>query len=109
MDQKELKENWHFPKKKKNTRLALRNLKNVQITSFRNLNAYNVFYAGTLILDKDVFEEIKSPAKEKLNSQIAVRKAGAKSSKKVKPAKTSRPKTKKVKYNKVIRKNIKKA
>lgn len=94
--------------KNKDNQKALRNLKNVQVTSFKNLNAYDVFFAGTLILDKDVFEEIKSPTKEKLNSQISVKKAEAKLEKKVKPAKNLQSKPKKVKVSKVKKTNIKK-
>ncbi len=43
---------------------AIRNLANVKIVPFKNLNAYHVFYGGLILLDKDVL--VKEPkTKEK--------------------------------------------
>jgi len=36
---------------------ALKNLENVSILSYRNLNAYTVFYGGMLVLDKEIFKK----------------------------------------------------
>jgi large subunit ribosomal protein L4 len=42
-----------------------KNIKNVKAESFKNLNAYKVYFGGILILDKDIFEKkVKSPKKE---------------------------------------------
>ncbi|HJX45777.1 MAG TPA: 50S ribosomal protein L4 [Patescibacteria group bacterium] len=35
----------------------LKNIKNATIKSFKNLNAYDVFYGGLILLDKDIFEK----------------------------------------------------
>jgi len=45
-------------------RRYLRNLKNADILPFRSLNAYKVYFAGILVLDKDVFEKEKVVKKE---------------------------------------------
>jgi len=37
----------------------LRNLKNSEAVAFKNLNAFKVYFAGVLVLDKDVFEKEK--------------------------------------------------
>jgi len=37
----------------------IRNIKNVTVASYRDLNAYNVTFGGTLVLDKDIFEVVK--------------------------------------------------
>ena len=35
----------------------LKNIKNATVKSFKNLNAYDVFYGGLILLDKDIFEK----------------------------------------------------
>lgn len=42
----------------------LRNLKNIEVVEYRNLNAYKALLGGTLIFDKDVFEKEKKVKKE---------------------------------------------
>ncbi len=42
----------------------IKNLKNVKIIFFKDLNAYDVFVGGAIIFDKDIFEE-KKTEKEK--------------------------------------------
>ena len=42
----------------------LKNLKNSEVVAFKNLNAYKVYFAGFLVLDKDVFEKEKVVKKE---------------------------------------------
>lgn len=37
------------------TQKVIRNLKNVRAFLFKDLNAYDLFYGGTLLLDKDIF------------------------------------------------------
>ena len=39
--------------------LALRNIENVIVLPYRNLNAYDVFYAGVLVIDKEALSETK--------------------------------------------------
>jgi large subunit ribosomal protein L4 len=66
-----------FPKAKKlsfvlseanlKIRKALQNLENVAIYAYKDLNAYNVFYGGILVLDKEIFE--KKSQISKLKSQ----------------------------------------
>lgn len=41
-------------------RLALRNLENVKVVRFSDLNAYSVYFAGVLIIDKKALEESKT-------------------------------------------------
>ncbi len=38
--------------------LALRNIENVVVTKFSDLNAYKVYFGGTLVIDKEALEEI---------------------------------------------------
>jgi large subunit ribosomal protein L4 len=38
----------------------LKNLKNSEVVAFKNLNAFKVYFAGILVLDKDVFEKEKA-------------------------------------------------
>ncbi|MEK7498041.1 MAG: 50S ribosomal protein L4 [Patescibacteria group bacterium] len=42
----------------------VRNIKNVRVVNYRDLNAYNVLFGGTLVLDSDIFE-VKKEKKEK--------------------------------------------
>jgi large subunit ribosomal protein L4 len=56
-----------FAEKNSNVVLALRNIKNVQAVPFRNLNAYNVFLGGILVVDGDV---IKKSAKRNAISKV---------------------------------------
>lgn len=42
----------------------LKNIKNVDYTSYKSLNAYRVFFAGTIILDKEIFGQ-KNPKPKK--------------------------------------------
>lgn len=37
----------------------VRNIKNVAVVAYRDLNAYNVSLGGMLVLDKDIFEVVK--------------------------------------------------
>lgn len=49
-------------------RKVVDNFANARVISFRNINPYQVFYGGTLIVDKDIFEtkklKEKKPGKE---------------------------------------------
>jgi ribosomal protein L4 len=38
-------------------RKALKNIQNVNILSYKDLNAYTVFYGGMIILDKEIFKK----------------------------------------------------
>jgi large subunit ribosomal protein L4 len=49
--------------KNKNAQLALRNINNVEVIPFRDLNAYKVFHGGVLVVDKEVLDEQKSGVK----------------------------------------------
>lgn len=49
---------------------ALRNIKNVSIVQYKNLNAHQVFFGGGLVIDKTVFE--KAP-KEKVEKKTVTR------------------------------------
>ncbi len=50
--------------KNRNVTRIVRNLKNVSVLPFKNLNALTIFLGGVLIVDKDAFDEISSkPAK----------------------------------------------
>lgn len=42
---------------------AFRNLKNVQVIPYKNLNAYQVYFGGGLVIDKSVFEKVTPVAK----------------------------------------------
>jgi large subunit ribosomal protein L4 len=45
--------------KNEDAKKALRNIENVSVVLFRNLNVYKVFFGGALVVDKKVFEEMK--------------------------------------------------
>jgi large subunit ribosomal protein L4 len=54
--------------KNKDSYQALRNLKNVSLVLYKNLNAYSVFFSGILVLDSEALNQesgIKNQAKEK--------------------------------------------
>ncbi|OGM11607.1 50S ribosomal protein L4 [Candidatus Woesebacteria bacterium RBG_16_34_12] len=46
-------------KENKKVEIALRNLRHVLLIPFRNLNAYNVFFTGMLLVDKEALGEDK--------------------------------------------------
>jgi large subunit ribosomal protein L4 len=46
------------------TSLAIRNIKSVQVLDVRQLNAYNVFFGGILIIDKDALKKDKIEEKK---------------------------------------------
>jgi len=50
----------------------LKNIENVDYTSYKSLNAYRVFFAGTIILDKEIFGQ-KTPKLK--NSKIQIKTA----------------------------------
>jgi len=43
----------------------IRNIKNVEVINFMDLNAYIIFYGGNIVLDKDIFAEVKTVKAEK--------------------------------------------
>lgn len=54
---------------------AIRNLPNAEAISFHNLNAYQVFHGGVLILDKEILTpKIKAKTKKEKTSQTKTRK-----------------------------------
>jgi len=55
--------------KNKGVLRVLRNIKNVDVVYFRNLNAYQVFYGRTLLLDKDALEESRKSSKGRTSSK----------------------------------------
>lgn len=75
----------------KNEWRALRNLKDVRIISYKNLNAHDVFYAGTLIFDKAAFSEAKPLNKEKLETTLVVTEKTKTHTSKNKPANKLKP------------------
>lgn len=80
--------------KNKDSSLYLRNLENVEIVNFKNLNAYNVFFAGVLVIDKDALKKTKSGKRKKKSKKTKSKKATkskskAKAKKKKKTAKKS--------------------
>lgn len=54
--------------KNKNAIKAIRNLKNANVMSFRNLNAYKVYFGGIIVVDSAVLEEDKGKNKIKPKS-----------------------------------------
>lgn len=80
--------------KNKDSSLYLRNLENVEIVNFKNLNAHNVFFAGILVIDKDALKKTKS-GKVKKKSKKTKSKKSAKTKSKTKTKK----KKKKAKKN----------
>lgn len=55
---------------------AIRNLPNAEAVSFHNLNAYQVFYGGVLILDKEILTlKTKAKTKKEKTSSAKTRKA----------------------------------
>lgn len=67
--------------------LYFRNLEDVEIVLHKNLNAYNVFYAGFLVIDKDAVEGKKTKKKETKKKE-SEKKTKKKSTKKTKKSKT---------------------
>ena len=47
----------------------LKNIKNASIKSFKNLNAYDVYYGGLILLDKGIFAKGERITKEKSQTQ----------------------------------------
>jgi large subunit ribosomal protein L4 len=43
---------------------ALRNIKNVEVVPFRDLNVYRVFYSGVLVIDKSALDKTNDKGKE---------------------------------------------
>lgn len=62
---KNLKFTFVLTKENKSANLALRNIKNVEVTSFMNLNAYQVYFGGVIVFDKDALLSI-GKSKDKL-------------------------------------------
>jgi len=44
---------------------VIRNIRNTQVIAFKDLNAYQVFFAGMIILDKEVLSEKREARSEK--------------------------------------------
>jgi len=44
------------------TRLVLRNLANIEVSGFKDLNAYKVYFGGVLLVDKDALKTKKEPS-----------------------------------------------
>jgi len=62
---KNLKFTFVLTKENKSANLALRNIKNVEVTTFMNLNAYQVYFGGVIVFDKDALLSI-GKSKDKL-------------------------------------------
>ena len=56
--------------KNKEARRALKNLKNLELINYKDINAYKVFYGGTIILDKEIFEKLIVPTTKKKKEVI---------------------------------------
>jgi len=85
--------------KNKDAYQALRNLKNVSLVLYKNLNAYSVFFSGILVVDAEALNEIsntKSQAPNKEKKETVEKKVS------VKPA------AKKTVAKKAVKKEIKK-
>ena len=52
----------------KKATLALRNIKEVKVVDYQNLNAYQVYFGGFLVLDKTAFSQGKSSKKESIST-----------------------------------------
>lgn len=57
---------------------AFRNLRNVSVFSFKNMNAWNILKMGTLVLDKRIFEVEKETSKVKVKAKTVKAKTKAK-------------------------------
>lgn len=53
-----------FSDKSTSSKRAFRNLKNVKMTTYKDLNAYIVFFGGVLIVEKSVFGKTKREVKK---------------------------------------------
>jgi len=60
--------------KNEDAKKALRNIENVTVILFRNLNAYKVYFGGALVVDKQALEEMKKEG----NKEKTKEKAGSK-------------------------------
>jgi len=60
MDKKQRKATIVLSEENKSVLKAFRNIKNIKVVLFRNLNAYRAFYGGMLVFDGDVFAK-KTP------------------------------------------------
>lgn len=49
---------------------ALRNLKNVQVFPFKDINAYHIYFGGGLVIDKEVFEKV-SPIRQTRTKKVS--------------------------------------
>jgi len=57
-------------KKNEDAKKALRNIEKVNVVLFRNLNAYNVYFGGVLVVDKQALEEMKKVGNKEINKEI---------------------------------------
>jgi large subunit ribosomal protein L4 len=60
--------------KNEDAKKALRNIENVNVVLFKNLNAYKVYFGGALVVDKQALEEMKKEG----NKEKTKEKAGSK-------------------------------
>ncbi|OGM13875.1 50S ribosomal protein L4 [Candidatus Woesebacteria bacterium RIFCSPLOWO2_01_FULL_39_23] len=67
--------------------LVLRNIKNIETVDYKDLNAYKVYFGGTMILDKRIFDS-KSAAKQSIK-KVTKAKVVVNRKKTVKPVKKS--------------------
>jgi large subunit ribosomal protein L4 len=57
-------------RKSREAKLALRNLAKVDVVSFSDLNAHKVYFAGNLLLDKEIFGELKDSKTTKSGNSV---------------------------------------
>jgi large subunit ribosomal protein L4 len=69
------------------SRRSLRNLKDVSILPYKNLNAYSVFFGGTILLDAEALDENKESGKPTVKKDVVAKKVVVKKTVKTKKSK----------------------
>lgn len=59
-------------------KIALRNLKNVQVLPFKDINAYHIYFGGGLVIDKEVFEKVSPIRPTRTKKVLKVKKTKSK-------------------------------
>jgi large subunit ribosomal protein L4 len=69
--------------KNSSAKLALRNLKNVDVVRLSDLNAYRVYFGGILVIDKEALEESREGSRGRTDSRESIKGIKGKSVKSV--------------------------
>lgn len=56
-------------KQNKDTRLAFRNIENLEVLFFENLNARDIYYGGLIVIDRDALQKEKASGGKKTSSE----------------------------------------